>query len=181
MESMLKLLTEIKGSKVILFQEQALVGTVSDYLFEHNTGVLLGVFVANPIEKKIKIIPVTEFKALGPDTILVDDLNSLMDLEDYIRGLQAIKVNAKIIGETVKTELGKTLGKVEEAAIDSISYKIERLYIKPKLGLYNFAKELLIPASKIIEITKKYIIVTDELVAVKAKKSTVALPVRCEH
>lgn len=175
---MLKFLTEMLGLKVILYQEQALVGEVHDYLIDHETGEFLGVLVNSPLEKKEKIIPTGEFKAIGQDSILVSDLNSLTDIEDFIKGSKALKTNAKIIGETAKTESGKVLGKVTESAINTQSFKIERIYVRPKIGLKIPVKDLIIPATKITEITKKYILVSDEYVTAKAKKSILTVPAR---
>ena len=176
---MQKLLSEIKGSRIILFQEQALVGEVNDYLIDHEKGMLLGVFLQSPLDKKLKVIPTSEFKGIGDNHILVSDLNSLTDLDDFIRGAEVIKTDAKIILENAVTEMGSKLGKVSDATFDLIGYKLARIYVRPRLGM-RFAKELIIPAEKIIEIKKNTIVIADEAVTVKAKKVSVPVPTVCE-
>lgn len=175
----MKLLSELKGSQIILFQEQALVGMVEDYLIDHEKGALLGVFLHSPLDKKMKIIPSSEFKGVGDNHILVSDLNSLTDIGDYIRGGEVLKTDAKIISENIETEMGRKIGRVSDAAFDLVGYKLTRLYVRPKIKI-SFAKELIIPANKIIEIRKKTIIIAEEAVAAKAKKASIPIPTICD-
>lgn len=157
---MLKFLSELKDLKILLFQERAVVSVVKDYLISAETGKLLGIYTIHPLEKAVKIIPSSHIKAIGNDFVLIDSLDSLTEPEEIVKVKEAQLVDPKILGEAVFTEGGFKVGKVKDAVISFESLKLEKLYLNPT-GVTSFARELIIPANKIVKIEKKKIIIKD--------------------
>lgn len=175
---MVKLISDIIGTKVLLFQERSIVGEVAGCIIDPKDGAFLGIKIISEVERKSKVIPENEIKGFGPDIVLVKDMRSLSEPEDVVRIGEALKIDPKIIGEKVETECGQKLGTVEDATINLQLLALERLYVRPKGILNFFAEQLIIPAKKIIEIKKDLIIVSDEFAKAEAKKvaKAVAIP-----
>lgn len=176
---MIRFISEIIGSQVILFQEKAHVGPVREVIISPDDGSFLGVIIYDPIDRKNKAVPATEIKGTGKDFLLVKDYDSLTEPDDVIRIKAALEVNPKIIGAKVETQCGQYLGKVNEATINFRLLSLERLFVTPHTLLQFLAKDLIIPAKKIIEIQKEKIIVSDEFVTVADKVAagnTVPIP-----
>jgi sporulation protein YlmC with PRC-barrel domain len=161
---MVKLISELQGAQIILFQENAKVGEVQEVVISPDDGAFLGITLIDPIEKKPKVIPAIEIKGFGSGLVLVKGLESLTEFDDVIKVKKALELGAKIIGERVETESGQNLGKVTDATINFELVALEKLYVSANPLLSFIAKDLLVPAKKIVEIQKKKIIVTDEFV-----------------
>lgn len=169
--------SDILGSSVLLFQENATVGPVKKLIFASENGAILGFVLFDPIQKKEVILQPQSIKQMVENVIIADGYDALADPKDVIRVKDALKEDVGIIKERVVTESGQVLGRVVNATFDTISWKLNRLYINPPLGLKVLAKELILPAKKIVKIDKKQITVTDDYAKVRAVKPlTVAKP-----
>lgn len=171
---MVKFFTDLIGSNVLLFQEKAQVGPAADVIIDPENGAFLGISVLDPVEKKKKVIPASEIKGVGDKFILARDFKSLTEIEDVIRVKKTLDEKIEILGSKVETESGQKLGKVENATIDLKLLCLEKIYVNPPLSISFLSKQLIIPSSKIIEIQKKKIIVTDEFAKEKKKVAMVA-------
>lgn len=168
---MVRFTTDIIGAQILLFQEHATLGPIKRLIFSPETGEVLGLVVYDPIQKKEAILQPASIKKLAGDIIIADGYDALSAASDLIRVEEALRVDPQIVKERVYTESGQFLGKVVGATIETISWKLNRLYVNPPLGLGLLAKELLIPAKKIVKIEKKQIIVTDDYARIKGTKA----------
>lgn len=158
---MLKFLSELVGLKILLFQEKAVYGPVTGYLINHEDGKLVGLFTRSPLDKKEKFIQSTEIKGVGDDFVLIDSVTTPSDPAEIIKLRELLEVHPLILGETVKTESGRRVGRVKDAAISLRSLRIEKLYINSWGSLKALTKEIILPAKNIVRIEKKVIFVTD--------------------
>lgn len=175
---MIRFITDIIGSQVLLFQEKAHVGPAREVIISPDDGSFLGIVVFDPIGKKNMVVPAGEIKGSGKEFLLICDYDSLTEMDDVVKIKAALQINPKIIGARVETMSGQHLGKVKDATIDFKLMCLERLYVAPASIIQFLAKDLIIPAKKIIRIEKEKIIVSDEFVTVSEKKSAItAIPV----
>lgn len=166
---MIKFFTDLIGSEVLLSQERAQVGPVSDVIIDPLDGAFLGISVLDSVEKVKKVIPAIEIKGIGSGFVLVRDFKSLTEIEDVVRIKKALETQIKILGSKVETESGQKIGKVENATINLKMLALEKLYVNPPLSISFLAKQLIIPSAKIVEIQKKKIIISDEFAKAKKK------------
>jgi sporulation protein YlmC with PRC-barrel domain len=159
---MLKFLSELVGLKIILFQEKASLSPVVDYLIKPENGRLLGVFTNDPFTKKQKIVLTQDIKHFEKDFLIISSLEALSDTSEIVKVKEALKIDPKIINQKVVTESGKHVGKVRDAVLDTNSLKIAKIYVAPRLGIQNLARELIIPSSRISAIKKRVIVITDD-------------------
>lgn len=171
---MIRFISDVVGSSVLLFQEKAHVGPVREVIISPDDGSFLGIVVFDPIGRKKMVVPAGEIKGGGKEFILIKDYDSLTEPDDVVKIKAALEINPKIIGAHVETMSGQFLGKVYDATIDFKLMCLERLYIAPASIIRFLARDLIIPAKKIIRIEKERIIVSDEFVTVPSKKSIVS-------
>jgi sporulation protein YlmC with PRC-barrel domain len=174
---MIRFISDIIGSSVLLFQEKAHVGPVREVIISPDDGSFLGIVIFDPIERKKMVVPATEIKGSGKEFLLIKDYDSLTEPDDVVKIKAALEINPKIISSRVETMSGQHLGKVNDATIDFKIMCLERLYVAPASLIQFLAKDLIIPAKKIIRIEKDKIIVSDEFVTVSEKKAAIiAIP-----
>ena len=167
---MVKFITDILGLEIVLFQEKARLGKVSDLIFSADNGSVLGLICFDPIRKKKRVLVTSEIKKVSGGIILVNGYDSIEDVGDVIRLNKAMQDNVKIIGAKVITVSGQYVGRVNDATIDLTHFRLSRLYVDPPLGINFFAQATLIPAKKIVRIEKKKIIISDNFVIVPGLK-----------
>ena len=167
---MIRFIADIIGINIVLFQEHATLGPVQKIIFSPDTGEVLALFVHDPIEKKNRIIQPAGIKRMAGDVIVADGYDALTDVADVIRIKEAVDINAAILKEKAYTESGQFLGHVVNASIQTIGWRLDRIYVNPPLGLKFLTSELIIPAKKIVRIEKKKIYVADDYAKVKVPK-----------
>jgi sporulation protein YlmC with PRC-barrel domain len=171
---MVKFIGKIIDSEVLLFQERAKLGEVSDVLVDPADGSFVGLEVLLP-KNKIKYIPLPEIKGFGRGMVMIKGVESLSDRKDVVRIDKMLKNKVIIIGSKVVTEEGETVGKVTEATLNLKLSALERLYVRPPLSLKFLTDSLVIPAKNIVRIEEKKIIIKDTGKA-KSKEKTAPCP-----
>lgn len=154
------------------------MGEVKCLIFDPKNGDLVGLGVFSLHDRKNKIVPTTEVKGIGDGFLIIDGLNSLCEKEDVVKISLALEVDPQIIGSKVETESGQKLGRVNDATVELHFFSLAKLYVSPSFAIKSLAKELVIPAKKIIEIKKDKIIVSDEFARARAQGVAVIRP--CE-
>lgn len=174
----LKLFSEILGSKVLLAQEHAVGGTVLGVLISPEDGAFLGFSTNDPLTGKIRYVPAIEIRAFQPEAVVIDSYDSLAEATDLVRLKEVLNQKIKIVGATVFTKDGEKIGKVNEAALNVKTFVLDRIFVTPVYKIKYLAKDLIIPASKIEEILPKKIIVSDGYLKSKSKATVFApLPI----
>ena len=103
---------------------------------------------------------------------VVDDIDTLADPEDLIRLKELLEIDFTLVGKPVLTDARKKIGKVNDYAVDSTSFYIQKLYVTQSL-IKNFAQgELSVDRKQILEVTDKNIVIKDpqQLTKVKAEQ-----------
>lgn len=165
---MYKFIGDITDSEIILFQEKVRIGKISDLIFDISSAKLLGFFVSQYNSKDIKVVSISDVKGFGNGLVMVNDMNSLSDVDDIVKIKNAVIDNPEIIGSRVETESGQKLGKVANATINLTDYYLEKLYVDPGLSIKFLTNQLIITRNNIIKIKKKTIIVSDEYLRIKS-------------
>jgi sporulation protein YlmC with PRC-barrel domain len=112
-------------------------------------------------ERESYILPAGEVRDIIAKGIVVDDHSSLTLVEDMIRLKDVIELGFEIIGKTVKNENKRTLGKVEDYAVDDQSLYVKKLYVSQSLLRSFSTQQLVIDRTQIVEINDRFIIVKD--------------------
>lgn len=167
---MIKFLSDLIGANVVLYQEQAKVGPISDVVFSPADGALLGFFCLDPVSGLEKVVPSNEIQSFHQGYVVISGYDSMSMPNEVIRIEQALAEKPKIIGARVYTQSGQYLGKVHEATINLDFLCLDHLYVNPPFSFSFLAKDLLISAKKIVEFQHNKIIVSDELIKLTEPK-----------
>lgn len=167
---MVKLISQLIGAKIILFQERARIGEVIDLLIDPKDGAFVGLEIIEERENKYKYIPPSEIKGLGQGFVMVKDLNSLSEEEDVIKIKEVLSCRPEIIKSKVYSEDGEFIGRVVDATINFKLSALEKIYVTPKMSIKFFSENLVISAKQIVEIKKREIIVKNGKRKVKESK-----------
>lgn len=159
--AMVKFFTDIIGSEILIKAERLRAGKVLSIVIDPDNGQLLGV-TTSAIPGRQTAIPAIEIKGMGNGFLLVNNAESIGELEEIIRIKNAVERKIKIIGQKVFTESGQRLGKCSNATLNLKYQKLDKIFVTPRSVASIFATELIIPAKNIVEIKKDRIVVTDE-------------------
>ncbi len=147
--------------KILSLRTGGPVGHALNPVINPNNLKIEGWYATAVHERESYILPVGEVRDIIAKGIVVDDHTSLTLVEDMIRLKNVIQLGFEIIGKTVKYENKRTIGKVEDYAVDDQSLYIQKLYVNQSL-LRNFSsQQLVIDRSQIVEINDRTVIVRD--------------------
>lgn len=104
----------------------------------------------------LHVSDIREFSSIG---LIVDSADNIMPPDDLVRLKEILDYNFELDGKQVIEEGGHKLGKVGGYTVDSESFYIVKLHVRPTL-LQSFGRaELLIDRTQIREINDKHIVV----------------------
>lgn len=104
----------------------------------------------------LHVTDIREFSSIG---LIVDSADNIMPPDDLVRLKEILDYQFELEGKQVIEEGGRKLGKVGGYTVDSESFYIIKLHVKPTL-LQSFGRaELLVDRTQIREINDKQIVV----------------------
>lgn len=117
----------------------------------------------------LRVQDIRELSDLG---FIIDSSDSLSDLDDFVTHADLYKNPVQIEGMRVLDDRNTPLGKVEAAIMDTQTFRIEQLQIKPPLFKRFMETNLLIGRAQIKEVTDDTIIVRSATLKDKAEAKT---------
>jgi sporulation protein YlmC with PRC-barrel domain len=132
------------------------------------------------------VLHTTDIRELSSIGLIVDSADNIMPPDDLVRLKEILDYHFDLEGKQVVEEGGRKLGRVGSYTIDSESFFIVKLQVKPTF-LQSFGRaELLIDRTQISEINDKQIVVRratikDEAPAPFAPLPTIDNPFRKQH
>ena len=114
---MVKFITKIIDSKVVLFQEGVIMAEALDVLIDPDDGSFVGLEVFLKTDKRRMFVPSSEIKGFGQGLVVVKDFSSFVLSDEVVRIGKVIEKKTKIIGSRVFYDNGEYVGKVEDATI----------------------------------------------------------------
>lgn len=114
---------------------------------------------------------IREWSALG---VVINSEDEIMEVDDNMPKVKKlVESKFKLDGINVRTSSGKRLGKVRSYVFETDGFFVVKLYVE-KTGLLALAnilnQPLVIDRESIINVTNKYIEISDESTKVKSKK-----------
>lgn len=142
----------------VITQDGQYVGKIEKIVFSSEQSLMLGFFVkTRDFLSKIKVISTQDILVYHRKMIILNSIDSLVEINEIVRIEQEIKKGLKIIGANALTESGKNIGKVYDLLIDTDSGMILKFYTTSIFG------QRIIPTEKVIEINKKGVIFSDDI------------------
>lgn len=113
--------------------------------------------------KRDLILLSQDVRDIVPQGIAIDDYDRLSEPGELIRLQEILSLQFELIGKQVYTDTGRRVGKVNDYAVDSTSFLVQKLYISQPVYKDFKGGQLSIDRQQIVEITDKRIVVRDVL------------------
>ncbi len=113
--------------------------------------------------KEPSVLLVQDIREWIPQGFAVNDHEVLSLPADLIRLQPIMDIKFELTGKPVYTKHKKRLGKVNDYAVDTVSFTIQKLYVGQNILKNLTGASLSVDRGQIIEITNKHVIIKDPL------------------
>lgn len=116
------------------------------------------------------ILMTDDVRELGPNGLIIDSIDRLVNREDIIRLDEVMSLNFNLVGLKVVSEDGKKIGKIIDYTLDSQSFMVYQLIVqRPIFASFN-DPQLTVNRSQIVEIDDFKVTIRHDEEEVKVKK-----------
>lgn len=160
------------GAALMSLQTGTRLGGVDEAIVDPHRLKVVAYYVDGPLlDEHPSIIRIEDIREIGDVGFIIDSNDDISAPSDIIRLQAIIDLRFSLDGIKVVDERKRTLGRVLDYNMDSISFDIEQLRVRPPLIRMLGVSELLIHRDQIVKITNDRIIV--KTAATTAKKASV--------
>ena len=168
---MLKEVSSLKNMPLVSLSSDKRLGEASDFVFDPESGKFLAFSVGSPLPfHPVKFVSSSDIYEISSGAIWVRDDSALLELDEMVRVKNIKNQKIKVLGNKAITESGRKLGRVSDVVIDIDTLFIAKIYIGSGFVDTLVKGDLIIPISKILGITKKAVIVSDDIEKEKIKQ-----------
>lgn len=96
--------------------------------------------------------------------VFINSVDELTTISDLIRLKDLIEIKYVVTDKPVRTVSKKKLGKVEEYAVDTLTWQIQKLYVKRSVFKSFSTHSLVIDRQQVLEVSDSEITVNDAVV-----------------
>jgi len=155
----------------VISQHGELLGEISDVVFDHENGNILGFLLKTKgFLSKPQAISTNDVVTFHRKVIILNSSDSVVEIPEVVRLQKEIDSKIKILEARAITESGKRLGSIENLLINTETGSIIKYYIKSVI-----AGRRIIPAEKVIEIKKEGVIFSEDVTVGTALSSEVVM------
>ena len=160
---MLKLVSEVLGSKVVEFDGNTTIGEIINWVVDPNTRRVVSFVIKQggllSAPSALTTIDIVEY---GPGIVVVRNQASVVPPHEVAGLPKLLKAGHRIIGGSAQTQSGRILGTVENVLFETTDSTIQKIYVKPRIIDMVRYPDLVIPADQIVSIEPRRTIFTDE-------------------
>lgn len=137
------------------------VATAHEPIINPNNLKIEGWYCTDTFGHKPLILLAQDVRDFVPQGIAINDHADLSEAEDLVRLHDILKLEYKLLGKQAVTNHKRRLGKVSDYALDTLTMKIQKLYVQRPVYRSLTDSQLSIDRGQIIEVSDKKIIVRD--------------------
>jgi sporulation protein YlmC with PRC-barrel domain len=165
---MLKLYESIPGLAVLSLRTGSPIATIVSPLINPNNLYIEGWYVTDGRSKNPLILLSGAIRDVLPQGFVVNDHEDLSETEELVRLKEVMELKFELIGKRVNSQSGKNYGKINDFAMETSNFFVQKLYAGQSIVKNISGGTLSIDRSQIIEITNRRIIIEDPTVKSKA-------------
>lgn len=121
---------------------------------------VLAYYVDGPLlDQRPSIIRIEDIREIGEVGFIIDSSDDITAPEDIVRLQAVIELEFEIAGLKVVDEKGHNLGRVMDYNMDSVSFEVRQIRVKPPITKILGVSELTIHRDQIVKITDDRIVV----------------------
>lgn len=165
---MLKLSSTLLDQPILSLRTGGPVGTTVEPIINPDNLAIVGFYCYDPHQPKQPLVLLPQdIREWIPQGFAVNDFDVLSEPDDLVRLKKIIELRFELIGKTVYTQRKKRLGRVNDYAVNTESFHIQKLYVSQNIFKNFSGAALSVDRNQIIEITDKKIIIKDPLQGVR--------------
>lgn len=155
---------DVDGISVIAVDTGTKVGDVDDLVFDFHRNQLIGILLEHAgLTHPARVVPCSKIRAIGPDAVMIEGEDAVMDVEKEPDINDLLKGETKIKGKAVYTVEGEDLGKIIDVRFDEKTGRIEGYEVSGGIFADAYTGRSFIPAPKTVNIGKDVVIVPSEV------------------
>lgn len=176
-EGMLILASQIQDAPILSIRNGHPVAMAGKMLINADKLEVAAVFCKSPGWRGDNhVLLLRDIREYSRSGIIIDSLEDIEDIGEIIRLGDVMERNYQIVGKHVVTEGGHKLGKVEDYSVDTVSNRIQKIYIKPSLLKNLMVNNLVIDRANIIKADDDKITVSDASLKTPTKVEAAPMP-----
>lgn len=152
--------SRLVGLNVISLQTGQTLSQISRPLIDYQ-GLEIVALVCAGRTSTPPVVMARDIRELTSGAVLINSADDLSDSGEIVRLAPLLKDRFRLVGLTVRTELGTRLGRVESYTIDTETYRVQKLYIRQPMLKALFLGSLIIDRTQIVDVGPKTITVRD--------------------
>ena len=158
---MLQLSVSIYSVQIVSLRTSGIIASAERPIINPNNLKVEGWFCQDKFNKNSLILLVKDVREVSKLGLLVDDYDVLTDPSELIRLRDIIEINYQVIGKQVVTDKRRKLGKINDYAIDTNTFIIQKLYVTQPVYKTISGGYLSIDRQQIVEVSDSRITVRD--------------------
>jgi len=148
------------GTPLMSLQTGTRLGTINEPIIDPRQLQVLAYYVDGPLlDERPSIILIEDIREIGEIGFIIDSSDDITAPGDIIRLQEVIELGFELPGLKVIDEKNHHLGRVLDYNIDSTSFEIRQIRVKPPVIRMLGLSELMIHRDQIVKITNDRMIV----------------------
>src|SRR3990167_4029648 len=152
------------GAKILSLHTGQPIGQVGEPIINPHKLVIAGFYCYGrwaQARKEPLILLGQDIREVASGGVLINSVDDLTPLSELVRLKEIIDLEYKLLDKPVRTASKRRLGKVDEYVVNTESFVVQKIYVKQSLFKSMSLHSLAIDRTQIIEVTDKFIIVSD--------------------
>lgn len=157
---MLILGSRIIGTPIMGLQTSSRLATIKEALIDpSNLKIVAYEIDGSLLSERPSFLMINDIRELSEIGMIIDSNDEFIGIDDVITVKKIYDLNFSLIGLNVIDQTNQKLGKIEDFSLDTDSFIIQQLNVKPSILKSFMTSDILIHRSQIIEINNETVIV----------------------
>lgn len=158
---MLRFIDEYSNQPVMSLRGGRRISSTLEPIIDPHKMKVVGVYCEDRAQGIDKVLLIEDIRELSEVGIIIDSEENLIDPADLVRMESVLDMHFELSGKKLVTQSGKKLGKVDNYAIDDVSFRIEKLYARPLAIKTLSTNDYIINRRQISSVNEQEVVVKD--------------------
>lgn len=168
---MLVLSEAIYGKRVMSIHAGGRIAEIQNAVIDPQNLKIVGFSVMARGLKYFSVLHSSDIREWSSLGAIVNSEDSVMEVDENMPKIKnLVEEGFELAGISVRTESGKRLGKVKNFVFETDGFFVVKIYVENRglLSLFNGIR--VIERDSVVNVTKKYLVVADDVLKIKSKK-----------
>ncbi|HRV76131.1 MAG: hypothetical protein H6799_00280 [Candidatus Nomurabacteria bacterium] len=173
---MLVISESIAGRRVMSIHAGAPIASINEAIIDPSNLKISAFSVYSQNLQFFSVVHSSDIREWSNLGLVINSEDDVMEVDDNMPKIKKlVESKFKLDGINVRTSSGKRIGKVKNYVFETDGYFIVKLYVEKTVILSLFSQPLIIGRDAVINVTDKYIVISDESAKVRVKRNKEAV------